>query len=66
MKPAYDEVSVESLEALENVVKLCLPDHPCGRDDCLRCRKNVEEAWQNEMERADREALINNIIGGKF
>ena len=49
----YEDVSKESLEALGRVIQLCLPDWPCGRLKCKRCRKNHEDAWVNSLDGKD-------------
>lgn len=63
---SFDQQSADSLRALENVVKLCLRDAPCGVEGCRKCRRYVEEAWQHEMERADKEAQLEALIWGRL
>lgn len=37
---SYEETSSESLQALKNVVQICLPAFPCHRESCKRCSRS--------------------------
>lgn len=55
----FDHQTREALEAIGNVVALCLPTFPCGKGDCERCEEERRGFWGDMADMADEDAVDN-------